>query len=141
MDAFVVDEHSESDPDSTLHSLSRDYDYSERTPNKLGCHERWQWQSYVITMLLFLQCWLIYTIKPVRAQILVIGGGPAGSYAAAALTREGFQVVLLEATKFPRFVPEMVRVQSTSPDGGKKVPHRRNSAGVGSTIFEIHRRK
>jgi flavin-dependent dehydrogenase len=40
---------------------------------------------------------------PARAQILVIGGGPAGSYAATALAREGFQVVLLEATKFPRY--------------------------------------
>jgi len=32
----------------------------------------------------------------------VVGGGPAGSYAAAALAREGFDVVLLEASKFPR---------------------------------------
>jgi len=40
---------------------------------------------------------------PTKAQILVIGGGPAGSYSAAALAREGFEVVLLEATKFPRY--------------------------------------
>ena len=33
---------------------------------------------------------------------MVVGGGPAGSYAAAALAREGFDVVLLEASKFPR---------------------------------------
>ena len=32
----------------------------------------------------------------------MIGGGPAGSYAAAALAREGFDVVLLEVSKFPR---------------------------------------
>jgi len=32
----------------------------------------------------------------------VVGGGPAGSYAAAALAREGFDVVLLETSKFPR---------------------------------------
>jgi flavin-dependent dehydrogenase len=31
-----------------------------------------------------------------------VGGGPAGSYAAAALAREGFIVTLLEAAKFPR---------------------------------------
>ncbi|PPQ77190.1 hypothetical protein CVT25_011036 [Psilocybe cyanescens] len=35
-------------------------------------------------------------------QVLIIGGGPAGSYAAAALAREGIQVTLLEASKFPR---------------------------------------
>ncbi|TFK47870.1 FAD/NAD(P)-binding domain-containing protein [Heliocybe sulcata] len=40
---------------------------------------------------------------PKRTQILVVGGGPAGSYAAAALAREGFQVVLMEAAKFPRY--------------------------------------
>ncbi|KAF9783765.1 FAD/NAD(P)-binding domain-containing protein [Thelephora terrestris] len=40
---------------------------------------------------------------PLHAKILVIGGGPAGSYAAAALAREGFNVVLLEASKFPRY--------------------------------------
>jgi flavin-dependent dehydrogenase len=34
-----------------------------------------------------------------------VGGGPAGSYAAAALAREGFEVTLLEATKFPRSTP------------------------------------
>ncbi|KAG0702265.1 putative halogenase [Suillus ampliporus] len=40
---------------------------------------------------------------PTSTQILVVGGGPAGSYAAAALAREGFEVTLLEATKFPRY--------------------------------------
>jgi len=35
-------------------------------------------------------------------QVLIIGGGPAGSYAAAALAREGIQVTLLESSKFPR---------------------------------------
>ncbi|KAI8992929.1 FAD/NAD-P-binding domain-containing protein [Trametes punicea] len=40
---------------------------------------------------------------PRHAQILVIGGGPGGSYTAAALAREGFDVVLFEAAKFPRY--------------------------------------
>ncbi|OBZ69446.1 Tryptophan 2-halogenase [Grifola frondosa] len=40
---------------------------------------------------------------PTCAQILIIGGGPSGSYAASALAREGFSVVLLEADKFPRY--------------------------------------
>ncbi|GLA43656.1 hypothetical protein AnigIFM63309_001587 [Aspergillus niger] len=40
---------------------------------------------------------------PQSCTVLVIGGGPAGSYAAAALAREGFETVLLEADKFPRY--------------------------------------
>ncbi|KAI1141345.1 FAD/NAD(P)-binding domain-containing protein [Hypoxylon sp. FL0543] len=40
---------------------------------------------------------------PQNCTILVIGGGPAGSYAAAALAREGLDVVVLEAEKFPRY--------------------------------------
>ncbi|KZP00962.1 FAD/NAD-binding domain-containing protein [Calocera viscosa TUFC12733] len=40
---------------------------------------------------------------PQHAQILVIGGGPGGSYAATVLAREGFDVVVLESAKFPRY--------------------------------------
>ncbi|KAI1416678.1 FAD/NAD(P)-binding domain-containing protein [Hypoxylon sp. FL1857] len=40
---------------------------------------------------------------PQNCTVLVIGGGPAGSYAAAALAREGLDVVVLEAEKFPRY--------------------------------------
>jgi flavin-dependent dehydrogenase len=39
---------------------------------------------------------------PTRCQVLVVGGGPAGSYCSAALAREGIDTVLLEADKFPR---------------------------------------
>ncbi|KAJ7079584.1 hypothetical protein B0H15DRAFT_953950 [Mycena belliarum] len=42
-------------------------------------------------------------IVPSHAQVLVIGGGPGGSFAASALAREGIHVVLLEALKFPRY--------------------------------------
>ncbi|KAJ7764116.1 putative halogenase [Mycena maculata] len=40
---------------------------------------------------------------PSYTDILVIGGGPAGSYAASALAREGFSVTLLEKDHFPRY--------------------------------------
>ena len=36
-------------------------------------------------------------------DIIVIGGGPAGSTAAALLARKGFSVLLLERERFPRF--------------------------------------
>lgn len=41
---------------------------------------------------------------PQETTVLVVGGGPAGSYAACALAREGISTVVLEADIFPRFV-------------------------------------
>ncbi|KAL1701051.1 hypothetical protein EV121DRAFT_282952 [Schizophyllum commune] len=43
------------------------------------------------------------TIVPSSTKVLVIGGGPAGSYAAAVLAREGFEVTVLERDHFPRY--------------------------------------
>ncbi|MCL4264775.1 MAG: tryptophan 7-halogenase [Anaerolineae bacterium] len=43
------------------------------------------------------------TTNPQKTQILVIGGGPGGSTAAAMLAREGFDVTLLERDAFPRY--------------------------------------
>ncbi|MCJ1434801.1 hypothetical protein MMC27_004171 [Xylographa pallens] len=40
---------------------------------------------------------------PQETTVLVIGGGPAGSYAACALAREGISTVVLEADFFPRY--------------------------------------
>ncbi|PON24531.1 hypothetical protein TGAM01_v206461 [Trichoderma gamsii] len=40
---------------------------------------------------------------PEKCTVLVVGGGPAGSYAASALAREGIDTVILEADKFPRY--------------------------------------
>ncbi|KAJ3931130.1 MAG: FAD binding domain-containing protein [Lentinula lateritia] len=37
-----------------------------------------------------------------HVEVLIIGGGPAGSYAASVLSREGIDVAVLESTKFPR---------------------------------------
>src|SRR5262245_41210897 len=38
-----------------------------------------------------------------RTQVLVIGGGPAGSTASTLLAREGFDVTLVERDIFPRY--------------------------------------
>ena len=43
-------------------------------------------------------------VIPEQCTILVVGGGPGGSYAAAALAREGFDTVLLETDVHPRYV-------------------------------------
>ncbi|KAJ3890232.1 hypothetical protein GG344DRAFT_78044 [Lentinula edodes] len=43
------------------------------------------------------------TSVPEKTTILVIGGGPGGSYTAAALAREGHDVVILESAKHPRY--------------------------------------
>ncbi|KAG0650220.1 Flavin-dependent halogenase [Hyphodiscus hymeniophilus] len=40
---------------------------------------------------------------PTQTAVLVIGGGPGGSYSASVLAREGVDVVLLDAEKFPRY--------------------------------------
>ncbi|KAJ7647619.1 FAD binding domain-containing protein [Roridomyces roridus] len=42
-------------------------------------------------------------LPPKNAQVLIVGGGPAGCYAASVLAREGISVTVLEAAKFPRY--------------------------------------
>ncbi|SJL13065.1 uncharacterized protein ARMOST_16502 [Armillaria ostoyae] len=43
------------------------------------------------------------SLLPSHVQILVVGGGPVGSYYASILARESFSVVVLEDTTFPRY--------------------------------------
>lgn len=40
---------------------------------------------------------------PKKTTVLIVGGGPGGSYSACALAREGVDCVVLEADKFPRY--------------------------------------
>ncbi|KAL9132612.1 MAG: hypothetical protein Q9175_006212 [Cornicularia normoerica] len=40
---------------------------------------------------------------PTQCTVLVVGGGPGGSYTASALAREGISTALLEADVFPRY--------------------------------------
>lgn len=44
-----------------------------------------------------------FNLKPNSATVLIIGGGPGGSYAASVLAREGIDTVLLESDVFPRW--------------------------------------
>lgn len=41
---------------------------------------------------------------PEKTTVLVVGGGPGGSYTAAVLAREGIDTVLLEADSMPRYM-------------------------------------
>jgi flavin-dependent dehydrogenase len=43
-------------------------------------------------------------VKEIMSDVLIIGGGPAGSIAAASLAQKGYTVSVVEKTPFPRFV-------------------------------------
>ena len=51
---------------------------------------------------------------PQESTVLVIGGGPAGAYAACALAREGVSTVLLESDIFPRCAKQACFISSFS---------------------------
>ena len=52
---------------------------------------------------------------PQESTVLVIGGGPAGSYAACALAREGVSTVLLESDVFPRCAKPVILLVISFP--------------------------
>ncbi|KAH6904965.1 hypothetical protein BKA70DRAFT_1226171 [Coprinopsis sp. MPI-PUGE-AT-0042] len=94
-----------------------------------------------------------------RTQVLIIGGGPAGSYAASVLAREGVQVTVLEAVKFPRYhigesmlpsvvsffefidLDEKLRKHGFCPKPGAAVKfnQRKREGYSGATVLEEHR--
>ncbi|MDP1784640.1 MAG: tryptophan 7-halogenase, partial [Sulfuricurvum sp.] len=43
-------------------------------------------------------------VKEIVSDVLIIGGGPAGSIAAASLVQKGYSVSIVEKVPFPRFV-------------------------------------
>ena len=51
---------------------------------------------------------------PEHCTVLVVGGGPGGSYTAAVLAREGIDTVLLEAEEFPRYGKVHILDRATS---------------------------
>lgn len=59
-------------------------------------------QIISVASVVFYSAYIIIMAVPSHCKVLVIGGGPGGSYAASALAREGFDVVVLETEKFPR---------------------------------------
>jgi flavin-dependent dehydrogenase len=71
---------------------------------------------------------------PERCTVLVVGGGPAGSYAATLLAREGIDTVLLEAEKFPRFVDRR-HTTAKSQLTRFQIPYWRKHASIYSSFF------
>ena len=80
---------------------------------------------------------------PERTTVLVIGGGPGGSYASAVLGREGVDVVCLEAEIFPRFVFDLHLAinhsQAKQSTERSKIPHRREHACIHALLPSLHR--
>ena len=73
------------------------------------------------------------------ARLMFSVGGPGGSYAAAALAREGLEVAVFEASKFPRWVINAV-FSDCSDMQRAQVPYRRESDPFGAPLSAIHRR-
>jgi geranylgeranyl reductase family protein len=50
-------------------------------------------------------CWGGETVKAHTAEVIIVGGGPSGSIAAAQLADKGLDVLILEKDYFPRYKP------------------------------------
>ena len=59
------------------------------------------------------------------ADVVVVGGGPAGSITALTLASEGARVVLLEAARYPRdkVCGDALIPDSAIPENGSAVSH------------------
>lgn len=83
---------------------------------------------------------------PTQTTVLVVGAGPGGSYAASVLAREGVDVVLLEADKFPRYVAYELNPVGLGLCGHcsdlsvrtEQVPYRREHAGIHALLPALY---
>src|SRR5438045_26342 len=50
-------------------------------------------------------CNTLSSVRPGEAEVIVVGGGPAGALAALALARRGVDVMVLDKKRFPRDKP------------------------------------
>ena len=74
---------------------------------------------------------------PSKCTVLVVGGGPGGSYTASVLVREGIDTVLLEAEKFPRYVNPVLLSMGVCPNVCVTANARSPYANVRATLRPI----
>ena len=80
---------------------------------------------------------MLPSTPPQHVDILVIGAGPAGSYAASVLAREGCQVAILEAAKFPRSLSPAIN-SSELTSSIRQVSYRREPYPLCQTLSQVY---